>query len=185
MFSTWLCWLIVFCVILFLTSYKQRNKWINAWQKYKVRTGFEPETLCTKSQYHNLWAKENSPLRSCQVLYLNREAAIHEWVASGNKYYFSYIMASIAPIHPFLEFSQSIPILNIIFLSHWRLSLITIARTKVSSEGGTNSIKMANFSPQKEYWLSWESNQPYPAFNLFPHKPWILRVCITSCLKTL
>ena len=36
------------------------------------------------SQYHNQRAKENSPSRSCQVLYLNREAAIVERVVIRN-----------------------------------------------------------------------------------------------------
>ena len=38
-----------------------------------------------KSQYHNHWANENSPKHSCQVLYLNREAAMPEGVVSHNK----------------------------------------------------------------------------------------------------
>ena len=42
-----------------------KNKRMNAWQKYKVRTGFEPETLCNKIQYRNHRAKENSLYHSC------------------------------------------------------------------------------------------------------------------------
>ena len=36
------------------------KKQINAWLKYKFRTGFKPETSRTNSQYHNHRAKENS-----------------------------------------------------------------------------------------------------------------------------
>ena len=36
------------------------------------------------SHYHNHWAKENSPQRSCQVLYLNREAAMLKGVVIRN-----------------------------------------------------------------------------------------------------
>ena len=45
-------------VSLHLVLYLLRTKSVtkkqikNAWQKYKVRAGFEPLTSCTKSQYH-------------------------------------------------------------------------------------------------------------------------------------
>ena len=47
----------------------------------------------TKSQYHNHLAKENSLQRSCLVLYLIREAAMHEEVVSRNTAHLSFYMS--------------------------------------------------------------------------------------------
>ena len=74
---------------------------------------------------------------------------------------FSYIAASSAPIHSFLEFF--LPVLRTIFFqSYWLLSHIAIVETTDSGERGIDPVAMTIINPRKEYWLSQGSNKRPP-----------------------
>ena len=60
---------------------KQMNKCM---AEIRVGAGFELRNSRTQDQYPNHWAKEISPWRSNQVLYLNWEYAMQEGVVSHN-----------------------------------------------------------------------------------------------------
>ena len=64
-------------------------------------------------------------------------------------------------------------------------SHVTIVETTDSGERGMNPVVFTIINTRKECWPSWGSNHRTLVLNPFPYKPWLLRVCSTSLLKTL
>ena len=85
------------------------------------------------SQYHNHWAKENSFQRSCQVLYLNREAAMLEGVVIRNNWNF-IVEASIQWYESMLQVIKRLHLLTFQWapegLNEWWITLGIILSEK-------------------------------------------------------
>ena len=64
-------------------------------------------------------------------------------------------------------------------------SHVTIVETRDSGKRGMNPVVITIINTRKECWPSWGSNHRTLVLNPFPNKPWLLRVCSTSLLKTL
>ena len=87
--------------------------------------------------------------------------------------YFSYIVATTAPIHVFLEFFLP-GFYTIFFPSQWLLSHNTIVKTTDSGEKGINPVTMTIIDILREYWSSPGIEPPTSCFQVLYATNWAM-----------